>query len=233
MRFRVLSLPLICAALLSSCSDKPEEQAEGFWPWFESRKTELAKLFSYESGVAAQDDPALQQKIQDTVKEVGDKLREEHPEFYPYFGYAKGANELIITVHGQTEYFDAVDAFVASAPKIQGWTFIALKPPSPFTPTTEIRTGNVQLKAGDWLYSKSRGIDGTFDFVIYIPNQVSDDPKGYGRLFVQLITDALGERFASKAMGGIQVLPLTDDAPKDLLPFTGMYEDVSKAAGGQ
>jgi len=218
--------------LVSACSDKPETTDTGFWPWFESQESELADLFSYETGAAAQDDPELQKKIEDTVAEVGGRLREEHPQFSPFFGFSEGTNKLIITVNGQADHFTAVDEFIASAPEIEGWSFIALKQPLTLGADTEIQSGTAKLKVGDWRYSKTKKEDGSFDFVIYVPNQVSDDPEGFERLFTQLTTDFLGERFASTAMGDIKVLQLTDDAPDGLLPFIDIHKDVSRSTNG-
>jgi len=120
-------------------SDESKDAKSAFWPWFQTRESEFAKLFSYETGAAAQDDPKLQKKIEDTVGEVGAKLRSVHPEFSPFFGFSGGSNEMIITVHGQAEHFKAVDDFVDSAPEIKGWKFVALKKPLSLGADTDAR----------------------------------------------------------------------------------------------
>lgn len=204
----------------------------GFWPWFESRASEFADFFSYETRAANQGDPAFQKKTEDTVAEVGRRLRHVHPEFSPFFGYSEGKNKLFITVHGQAEHFAAVDKFIASAPEIDGWTFVALKQPLSLSAETEIQSGTAKLKVGDWRYTKTKNAGGSFDFVIYIPNQVSDDPEGFERLFTRLTTDFLGERFASTTMGAIKVVQISDDASDGLLPFINIHADVSRAANG-
>jgi hypothetical protein len=202
----------------------------GFWSWFGSRESEFAKLFSYETGAAAKDDLQLQKRIEDTVREIAAKLQEIHPQFSPFFGFSDGTNRMIVTVHGQTEHFNAVDAFISSAPKIGGWKFVALKQPLSFGAETAIQSGSAKLKVGDWRYAKSRNSNGAFDFVIYVPNKISDDPEGFKRLFTRLTMDFLGERFASIVLGEVAVRELTDDTPEGLLPFVDIYKDVSREA---
>jgi hypothetical protein len=227
MLLRTIILPLLIAMALPAYSQDANATKSGFWPWFESRQSEFAKLFSYQTGAAAQNDPKLQKKIEDTIGEVADKLRKVHPEFSPFFGFSDGANKMIVTVHGQTEHFKPVDAFIASAPKIDGWKFIALKQPLSLGADTEIQSGSAKLKVGDWRYAKTKNSDGAFDFVIYVSNKVSDDPEGFKRLFTRLTMDFLGERFASIAVGAVTVRELTVDAPEGLLPFVDIYKDVS------
>ena len=229
MNLRTLILPFFVAMVLPACSDKTEKTDSGFWPWFESREAEFADLFSYETGAAAQKDPELQKKIEATVTEVGDKLREVNSEFSPFFGFSDGTNQLFLTVNGQSEHFEAVDTFIASAPEFDGWEFVALKQPLSLGADTEIQSGTAKLKVGDWRYTKTENADGAFDFAIYVPNKVSDDPEGFKRLFTQLTTDFLGERFASTVLGDISVQELTDDAPEGLLPFIDIHDDVSRA----
>ena len=134
---------------------------------------------------------------------------------------------MIVTVHGQAEHFKAVDDFIASAPQIDGWKFVALKKPLSLDADVEIQSGSAKLKVGDWRYAKTKNTEGSFDFVIYVPNKVSDDSEGFDRLFTRLTMDFLGERFASSAVGEVTVRQLTDDAPDELLPFVGIHKDVS------
>ena len=213
---------------IPACSEESKAAKTAFWPWFQTRESEFAKLFSYETGAAAQDDPKLEKKIEDTVGEVGTKLRSVHPEFSPFFGFSGGSNEMVVTVHGQAEHFKAVDDFIATAPQINGWKFVALKKPLSLDADVEIQSGSAKLKVGDWRYAKTKNTEGSFDFVIYVPNKVSDDPEGFDRLFTRLTMDFLGERFASSAVGEITVRQLTDDATDELLPFVDIHKDISR-----
>jgi len=139
MTLRTIATLFLVAMTIPAYSDESKDAKSAFWPWFQTRESEFAKLFSYETGAAAQDDPKLQKKIEDTVGEVGAKLRSVHPEFSPFFGFSGGSNEMIITVHGQAEHFKAVDDFVDSAPEIKGWKFVALKKPLSLGADTDAR----------------------------------------------------------------------------------------------
>jgi len=227
MNLRTITALFLIAMVIPAYSDESKDTSSAFWSWFQTRESEFAKLFSYEIGAAAQDDRALQKKIQDTVGEVGTKLRSVHPEFSPFFGFSGGSNEMIITVHGQAKHFEAVDSLVDSAPSIKGWKFVALKKPLSLGVETEIQSGSAKLKVGDWRYTKTKNAEGTFDFVIFIPNKISDDPEGFDRLFTRLTIDFLGERFASSALGEVTVQQFTEDSPDELLPFVDIHKDVS------
>jgi hypothetical protein len=227
MTLRTIATLFLIAMAIPAYSDESKDATSAFWSWFQTRESEFAKLFSYESGAAAKADPKLQKKIGDTVGEVGAKLRSVHPEFSPFFGFSGGSNEMIITVHGQAEHFKVVDEFIASAPEIKGWKFVALKKPLSLGADTEIQSGSAKLKVGDWRYTKTKNAAGSFDFVIYVPNKVSDNPEGFDRLFTRLTMDFLGERFAAIAIGVVTVRQLAEDAPEGLLPFVNIHKDVS------
>ena len=210
-------------------ADVSAESAGEFWAWFEKHESELAKLFSYETGAKAENDPKLQKKIEDTVGLVGERVRNVHPSFSPFFGYADEQNSMTITVHGEAEFFEDVDRFIELAPKQVGWKLIALKQPRVFAPEMEIQTGNTRLKVGDWNYSKTKSKDGKFNFVIYVPNKVSDDPEGFNALFMQLMQDSLGERLANTAVESIKVAQNPSPLPPGLIPFSQIVPDINKA----
>lgn len=230
MSLRLLILPLLFIAItLPAFSKTPNEAQQAFWTWFNSRESEFAKLFSYETQSSASKNPEIRTITQKAIKEVAEKLRGINAEFSPFFGYSDGANQLTITVHGQSEHFAAVDQFIASAPKIIGWEFISLKRPLNFDAATEIKSGTVRLKLGDFRYSKSQNAEGLFDFVIYIPAKVADDPEGFERLVSSLTADLAGERLAATAIGDVSVRQLNDKSPHILHPFVDIRADIERS----
>ena len=224
------ALVLLSLALCDFAFAEPSAKNTGsFWKWFQTREAELAILFSYESGAKAQNDPKLQKKIEKTVLLVGDKLREVHPEFSPYFGFAAGSNIMTVTVHGEAELFHEVDKFIQSAPKVGNWEFVALKQPREMYAESEIHTGTVQLRVGDWSYLKKKTSSGKYNFQVYVPNKVSDDPDGFNRLFTRLIMDSLGERLANTVVGKVSVIQNPTAMPSGLIKFTDIISDVEES----
>lgn len=229
MKIAALVLCQFACLISLAQADSTAKKTSEFWEWFDLRSDQMAQLFSYETGAKAQSDPKLQKKIEDSVGFVGDKMREVNSEFSPFFGFANGENTMTVTVHGDAKYFDAVDRFIAAAPKVEGWNLVALKQPRKFAAEMEIQTGSARLRVGDWKYSKARTKTGAFDFTIYVPNKVSEDQEGFDRLFGQLLTDTLGERLGSTIIGEVQTIQNPTKPPKGLLPFTDIGTDVQKA----
>src|SRR5688572_1114414 len=86
---------------------------QDFWTLFSVRADALAKIGSA-------DDPVYD--------EILAKLHDVHDGLFFEFSTKDGASELIITAEGEKALFGLVDDIVAAAPKITGWSFIALKP---------------------------------------------------------------------------------------------------------
>ena len=73
---------------------------------------------------------------------------------------------------------------------IDGWTFVALKPPLNVGSDSEVQSGSVSLKPGEMRYLRKARGDGSFDFTVFVPSRVSDDPDGYRRLLEQSVEQA-------------------------------------------
>ncbi|MCE9612144.1 MAG: hypothetical protein K8R23_18255 [Chthoniobacter sp.] len=213
----------------TGCSKtKPAGDATAeFWTWFTAQSAEYARLLSYETHASAPNDSERQKQVEQAVADTASRLRRINPEFSPFFGYSGGANKLMITVGGQKQLFAAVDQFVSTAPKIAGWTFVALKPPLNFDAATEIKSGSVALKLGDMRYSRQRQGDGSFAFTVFVPSNVSSDPDGFRRLCTRLLEDSLGERVAATAIHSLEVRQLDATSQPDLLEFIHVHRDIT------
>lgn len=89
-----------------------------FWSWFRTNEHRLrAAIVSPKA-----DDPLFDELLEQLQRE-GDGL------YFLMGGDADGEMEFIVTPEGDPEHFDAVESFVASAPKLDRWTIIAFKPP--------------------------------------------------------------------------------------------------------
>jgi hypothetical protein len=128
--------------------------------------------------------------------------------YYKFFGfslalYDNAPAKLTITVNGMDEHFKKVDAFVATAPEIPGWSIKALEDPRPIDFLLE------ELMAEDGIdprecYFSFTGKDGK-DIMVYHPLYRADN----GFLFLQLVDAAifnlLGERSFGTDIGHLDV----------------------------
>ncbi len=224
-----LLLILACVMFATGCSkhNSAGDATTEFWTWFAANSSEYARLLSYEENAASPDDPKRQKRVEQVVSDTATHLRRIHPQFSPFFGYSEDTNKLMITVFGEKQFFGEVDRFVSTAPKIAGWSFVALKPPLTFSADTEIKSGSVTLKLGDMRYSRQAQADGSFAFTIFVPSNVSSDPDGFRQLCTRLLEDSLGERVAATAIHSVEVRQLDANSPTGLLEFIQVHRDIT------
>ncbi len=97
---------------------------EDFWRSFVEAASSLADV----------DRPDREQQL-DALLEALHRYHESL--YFEVGGPPEGPNELVITAEGRREHFDIVKALVASAPTLDDWVFIALKPAHGFRFVTE------------------------------------------------------------------------------------------------
>ncbi|HEY2582390.1 MAG TPA: DUF695 domain-containing protein [Mucilaginibacter sp.] len=114
--------------------DKPENAYNDFWIWFQNNERDFFNVVSRQG---------------DIEKEFFDKLSPKlnllHDGFFYLTGMcAPNAVELVLTADGKIKNIVFVEELVKSAPKIEGWKFIALKP------ATDIK--NVTINMGGYQF---------------------------------------------------------------------------------
>jgi hypothetical protein len=92
-----------------------------FWEWFKRNNQEFFKLKT-----------KTKKELAYWETELNAHLRA----YFKFFDFSLQINRnqtgsLTISVHGKAGHFKKVDALVAKAPKVDGWTFFALEPPRP------------------------------------------------------------------------------------------------------
>lgn len=97
-------------------------QVRVFWQWFLDHLSEFNSL-------SKPDEPFWDLAVEQ-IKKVDKRLWIELSES------GNPVREFIVTAEGHVEAFPVVETLVGLAPSIEGWAFVALKPPMGFTFTT-------------------------------------------------------------------------------------------------
>ncbi len=92
------------------------DEIKAFWDWFVRRAPALKAIRSAEDAAYAE--------LETRVAKIDPRLDVE-------IGGSYGSDEmsLVITAHADARLFPVVDSLVQSAPSIDGWRILALKPP--------------------------------------------------------------------------------------------------------
>ena len=171
-----------------------------FWQWFANHEPDLKMLST--------SDDSFWDVILDQLKKVDGRL------WFEMSSHETAPREFVVTAEGKIEAFPVVSALVDAAPAIEGWEFVALKPPMGFDFTTTYE--GVRFDPGQmWflpLDSKSRinylglrvGIEGL---------RQEDESMAHTAVLVILDT-GLGERSAAL---DIQYTEVTELPPDPLL----------------
>jgi hypothetical protein len=124
--------------------------ALAFWSWFENSHGRLQWNTDDER-------EAVLDEILEVLHEYSTGL------WFEIGGHPEGPKELIISAEGDSDYFAEVVSLIAQAPKLDGWKFIAFKPPQGFEFTTTYEDVHVD-PAQCW----------------FLPLDSSSDPKSLG-----------------------------------------------------
>jgi hypothetical protein len=168
-----------------------------FWAWFATHNLEFSRL-----GTA--DDPFWDLAL-DQLKKVDENFwfelsRDRHP-----------THEFIVTTEGHVNSFPLAEELVRLAPKIEGWTFIALKPAQGFRFTTNYEGTQFDPRQMWFLPLENRSRPGDLGIQIAIPGLDGMD-KALAHTAVLVILDTgLGERSAALDLQHTEVA----DVPAD------------------
>jgi hypothetical protein len=178
---------------------------QDFWTLFSLRADALSKIGSAEDPV---------------YDEILAKLHEVHDGLFFEFSTKDGASELIITAEGERALFGLVDDIVASAPKVQGWSYVALKPKLGLARSITWE-GHVIDCAEVVFEPLEDEKSGDFGIRLLVPDLAKDKEESAHNGLLRVLDHALGERRFADEIRFTEVSALDGDAD-DYIPLSAL-----------
>jgi len=170
-----------------------------FWEWFKRHHKEYLELKNKSAKEARYG-----------LQELNAHLRA----YFKFFGFTlavphQGTPTLTITVHGNARHFKKVDAFVATAPEIPGWTIRALQDPMAVDFLLEKQMEDTGIDPREFFFSFATNDPRERDIIVYHPLCVSNNEYDLLQLASAAIYNLLGERSFATDIGSLQVANLS------------------------
>lgn len=178
-----------------------KHRIENFWAWFLAHKVEFSRLSSPDEHFW---DIALER-----LKSVDEHLwfelsRDRHP-----------ARELIVTAEGHVDSFPVADKLVSLAPKMEGWSFVALKPAWGFEFTTTYEGIRFDPRRMWFLPLDSESHPRDLGIRVALPGLDRMDRSTAHRALLVILDTGLGERSAALDLQHTELAEVPTD-PKTL-----------------
>jgi len=122
--------------------------------------------------------------------------------------------EFIITAEGRTDLFPLVDSIIAQAPQLDGWRFIALKPPMGFDFVTKYEGIRFDPSSMWFLPLENPTRPSDFGMLVGVPNFSTEIKRQIGNAVAIILDTGLGERAAALDIQHVEVSDLPDN-PED------------------
>jgi len=175
-----------------------------FWKWFEDNN----KSFLFLNSV----DEEVKEQLLDNLLE---QLHKYCPKLYfEVGGHPDEDQELIITAEGDESYFEKVEDLINRAPKIEGWNFIAFKPPMP--DHFQSRWDDLELNTKDlWFLPLSNETISGLGIRIFLPNHdLIQNNEVLTPLLYKMLDTIVGEKSFALDIRYVDTEQLPDD-PED------------------
>ena len=169
-----------------------EAQIVEFWAWFAQHASALANSHS-ESAVRAELLAALQRV---------------DPTLYFELGASAAGHELIVTAGGRRELFPLVEALIANAPSLVGWTFVALKPAMGVDFRTSYEGVVFDARSMWFLPLESQADRAALGVRIGVPDFERAPERITKNAICMILDTALGERAAAAELQHLEVAAL-------------------------
>lgn len=188
-----------------------------FWEWFKRHHGEYLALDKKSKKDAAY-----------WLHELNAHLRA----YFKFFGFSlalpgKGTGRLTITVNGKAMHFKKVEAFVATAPYIPGWSISALEDPMPVDFLLEKQMEDAGIHPDEFCFSFATNDPENTDIIVYHPLCTEHN----GRVFLQLayaaVYNLLGERSFGLDIGQLEVANLSCSDSEDVHQLSTLPTHIS------
>ncbi|MGD0859047.1 MAG: hypothetical protein ABR912_06980 [Terracidiphilus sp.] len=172
-------------------------QIRAFWQWFEDHQSEFNSLSS-------PDEPFWDRAVEQ-IKKVDERL------WIELSAASDAVREFIVTAEGHVEAFPVAEKLVNLAPGIDGWIFVALKPPMGFAFTTRYEGTLFEPHRMWFLPLESPSHPQEFGIRVGIQGLESMDERVACNAVLVILDTGLGERSAALDIQYIKVSELPPD----------------------
>jgi len=194
-------------ALKNILKPSDERKALEFWTWFAANERHYRDIS--EDGVEERDH---------RIKVFLDHLAPYHTELTFLTGQHKdGMHELIISADGIQKHFKPVEFLIDAAPSLKGWRFIALKPPQPQFGPLELNDKTFNLDQLQFARLDNPKDPNEFNIVIFHPPYPAEEQELHVVATFLMLDSLLGERSVAEDIAGLDIKPLTNDIPVNVL----------------
>jgi hypothetical protein len=178
------------------------EDISRFWTWFAAHERRLRAMKDSQDALW---DTALAE-LKRVKKGFAFEMSEE----------AKGSREFVITAQeGDRKLFGVVDAMVAAAPLLRGWTFVALKPAMGFDFTHSYEGVVYDPKAMWFLPLNLTDRPGDLGLRVGVPSLRELDQDAAEFAVTIILETGLGERERAADVQYVEVTRLPNDPAKE------------------
>ena len=167
--------------------------ALAFWSWFEKSRARL-ETYTDDEREAVLDD------ILEELHKYSDGL------WFEIGGHPEGPKELIISAEGDSDYFAEVVSLVAQAPKLEGWRFIAFKPPQGFEFATSYGDIHVDPSKSWFLPLDSASDPKSLGLRVAVANFHESKAEAFTTAVYLVLDAGLGELRARKCVNYVEVV---------------------------
>lgn len=170
-----------------------------FWAWFRRNNEEYLGLKT-----------KSKKEMNYWLNELGAHLRAYSKSFYFTMEWNGQASSLIITANGNAKQFKKIEDFVAKAPMVTGWKFIALEEPRPIDFCLQKQIEKSGIDPRELFFSFDMDSAHGVYLTIYHPLCNSENEELIAQLAGDAVYNLLGERCFAAHIRGIEIANLSE-----------------------